>query len=54
LKVNGFPAGSLHVAQTRNERREPEAYKTRVLKAYVMHDWNIAYAYGESSTDLAA
>ncbi len=54
LKENGFPAGSIHVAQTRDERRQPEAYKTGVLRAYIAHGWKLEYAYGDSSTDLAA
>ena len=54
LKDHGFPEGSVHVAQTRSERNRPEVYKTGVLKSYVAHGWSLAYAYGDSSTDLAA
>jgi len=54
LKENGFPEGSVHVAQTRNEHSQPDVYKTAVLRAYVAHGWSLKYAYGDSSTDLAA
>jgi len=54
LIENGFPEGSVHVAQTRTERNQPDVYKTTVLKAYVAHGWSLQYAYGDSSTDLAA
>ena len=54
LRDNGFPEGSTHVAQTRNERSRPEVFKTEVLTSYVAHGWSLAYAYGDSSTDLAA
>ena len=54
LRENGFPDGSVHVAQTRNERDHPEVYKAGILNAYLAHGWSLAYAYGDSSTDLAA
>ena len=54
LKDRGFPQGSVHVAQTRSERNRPEVYKAAVLASYVAHGWGLAYAYGDSSTDLAA
>ena len=54
LQENGFPDGSVHVAQTRDERDHPEVYKAGVLNAYVARGWSLAYAYGDSSTDLAA
>jgi hypothetical protein len=54
LKDRGFPEGSIHVAQTRSERNQPEVYKTEVLTSYVTRGWSLAYAYGDSSTDLAA
>ena len=54
LKDRGFPDGSVHVAQMRSERYRPEVYKTAVLTSYVAHGWRLAYAYGDSSTDLAA
>jgi len=54
LRKKGFPEGSVHVAQTREERNQPEVYKAGVLGAYVAHGWSLKYAYGDSSTDLAA
>ncbi len=54
LRKNGFPDGSVHVAQTRDERDHPDAYKTRVLKAFIAQGWRLRYAYGDSSTDFAA
>ena len=54
LTDSGFPGGSVHIAQTRNERKRPEVFKSEVLTSYVAHGWSLAYAYGDSSTDLAA
>ena len=54
LEDNGFPEGSVHIAQTRSERNRPDVFKTEVLTSYVAHGWILAYAYGDSSTDLAA
>jgi phosphatidate phosphatase PAH1 len=54
LRDCGFPEGSVHVAQTRNERERPDLYKTEILRSYVAQGWSLAYAYGDSSTDLAA
>lgn len=54
LKQNGFPPGSLHVAQTASERNYPEMYKANILAAYAVAGWHFAYAYGDSSTDFAA
>lgn len=54
LARNGFPEGTLHVAQTANERANPADYKARVLGQYVHAGWRLAYAYGDSTTDLVA
>lgn len=54
LRDNGFPAGTLHVAQSAAERDDPRAYKRRVLEEYKAAGWKIAYAYGDSETDFAA
>lgn len=54
LKDNGFPAGSLHVAQTDEDRNRPDAYKTRMLKDFMAHGWRVRFAYGDSSTDFSA
>lgn len=54
LRRNGFPEGTLHVAQTANERANPADYKARVLRQYVQAGWRLAYAYGDSTTDFVA
>jgi phosphatidate phosphatase PAH1 len=54
LQQNGFPAGSLHVAQTSEERANPSDYKTRILALYRQAGWSLDYAYGDSSTDFTA
>lgn len=54
LDQNGFPAGSLHVGQTADDRDHPETFKARVLTTYLQAGWRLAYAYGDSSTDFAA
>ena len=54
LKDNGFPAGSLHVAQTAEDRNRPDVYKTRMLKTFMAHGWRVRFAYGDSSTDFSA
>jgi phosphatidate phosphatase PAH1 len=54
LRQNGFPTGSLHVAQTDEDRDHAENFKARILASYVQLGWNLAYAYGDSSTDFAA
>ncbi|MBE0617027.1 MAG: hypothetical protein IH608_03745 [Proteobacteria bacterium] len=54
LHRNGFPAGTLHVAQNSEERAHPAEYKARVLGMYVQAGWQLVYAYGDSSTDFVA
>ncbi|MBU1237204.1 MAG: hypothetical protein KJ634_01820 [Gammaproteobacteria bacterium] len=54
LKKNGFPAGSVHVAQTDEDRRHPYDFKKGMLKDIEAHGWNVKFAYGDSSTDFAA
>lgn len=54
LQQNGFPAGSLHVAQTSEERANPSDYKSGILTLYRCAGWSLDYAYGDSSTDFAA
>ncbi|MBS0492691.1 MAG: hypothetical protein JSS31_01830 [Proteobacteria bacterium] len=54
LVTNHFPAGSLHVAQTSQERDNPDTYKSNILQGYKVRGWNIAYAYGDSTTDFYA
>jgi phosphatidate phosphatase PAH1 len=54
LQQNGFPPGSLHVAQTTDERNSPDKFKAQVLAAYAGAGWRLAYAYGDSSTDFTA
>lgn len=54
LQQNGFPPGSLHVAQTDEERKNPDKFKSNVLSTYAGAGWRLAYAYGDSSTDFTA
>jgi len=54
LRQGGFPSGSLHVAQTAEERDKADKFKAQVLAAYVKAGWRLAYAYGDSSMDFAA
>ena len=54
LQRNGFPEGSLHVAQTPEERSHVTKFKAKILDNYVHHNWHLAYAYGDSSTDFCA
>ena len=54
LKKHNFPDGSVHVTQTDEDRSHPYDFKTRTLKDFIDHGWDIKYAYGDSSTDFAA
>lgn len=54
LARHGFPAAPLHVAQSREERRDPVAFKAKVLEEYAQSGWQLAWAYGDSPTDFAA
>jgi len=54
LKEHGFPHGSVHVAQTDEDRSHPDDFKTRILKDFIDHGWNVKFAYGDSSTDFQA
>ena len=54
LQEHGFPPGNLHAAQSLDDRRHAEYFKSRVLDAYVAQGWHLAYAFGDSSTDFIA
>jgi phosphatidate phosphatase PAH1 len=54
LQANGFPDGSVHAAQTADDRKQPAVFKTTVLNACKDQGWTIEYAYGDSSTDFEA
>lgn len=54
LRDNGFPVGSLHVAQTSEERSDPAGFKAGILDRYKTAGWHLAYAYGDSTTDFEA
>ncbi len=54
LRDNGFPQGTLHVAQTKDERDHPSAFKRAMLQRYTTAGWQLAYAYGDSDTDFSA
>lgn len=54
LREHGFPDGSVHIAQTDEDRSDPANFKTRMLKDFIGHGWNLKFAYGDSSTDFEA
>jgi len=54
LHDHGFPPGPLHVAQSAEERHHPDQYKARVLEDYIHAGWQLAYAFGDSTTDFIA
>lgn len=54
LAKHGFPESSVHVAQTSEDRCHPEIYKQGILEQYQASDWNLTFAYGDSSTDFTA
>jgi len=54
LKEKGFPDGSVHVTETTEDRKDPVHFKTRILRDFLAHGWNVAFAYGDSSTDFDA
>ena len=54
LRDNGFPEGSLQLAQTHEHRRHPADFKAGVLARFSELGWTIEYAYGDSSTDFEA
>lgn len=54
LQRNGFPKGTIHVAQTWKERSNAAKFKSGILAHYKQQGWHLAYAYGDSSTDFQA
>lgn len=54
LQRHGFPQGSVHIAQTAQERDHPDDYKAALLREFRARGWVVDYAYGDSSTDLTA
>ena len=54
LEKNNLPSQPIHVAQTSEERKMPAAYKASILRSYTEKGWQLAYAYGDSSTDFLA
>ncbi len=54
LQRHGFPQGSVHIAQTAQERDHPDDYKAALLREFHARGWVVDYAYGDSSTDLTA
>lgn len=53
LARRGFPEGDL-VAPDRAGHAAPAAFKARVLQGYRARGWEIAAAFGDSSTDFEA
>ena len=54
LEKNNLPSQPVHIAQTADERKMPAAFKASILRSYTEKGWQLAYAYGDSATDLLA
>ena len=54
LEKHNFPSEPIHIAQTAEERKMPAAFKASILHSYTEKGWQLAYAYGDSSTDFLA
>jgi phosphatidate phosphatase PAH1 len=54
LTRHGFPPGPLHVAQTAADRQDAATFKAGVLARYRAAGWQLAYAYGDSTSDFEA
>ena len=54
LEENGFPHGSLLLTETAEDRKDPVYFKTRMLQDLRAHGWELAFAFGDSSTDFEA
>jgi len=54
LRKNGFPAGTVEVAQNRADINDPAGFKSRKLAEIKDQGWHIVLAYGDSSTDFKA
>jgi hypothetical protein len=54
LEENGFPPGRLHLTESRDDRKDHAAFKTRVLEAYKSGGCDFVAAYGDSSSDFEA
>ena len=54
LRKNGFPAGTVLVAQDHADMHDPVGFKSRKLAEIKDQGWHVALAYGDSSTDFEA
>lgn len=54
LSRNGFPPGDLVAPKDWAEHQAPAAFKSAVLADYRAHGWDVAVAYGDSSSDFEA
>jgi len=54
LDKNGFPRGSLYLAQTDEDHRYPDVFKRQILQEFIDKGWNVEFAYGDSHTDFVA
>lgn len=54
LEENGFPEGRLLLTETAEDRKDHAHFKTRMLQDLLAHGWEIAFAFGDSSTDFEA
>jgi phosphatidate phosphatase PAH1 len=54
LENHKFPQGLLYLPQSDEEAKDPAGFKTRVLQSFAAQGWSLAYAFGDSTTDLIA
>lgn len=54
LEQHGFPAGPIHVTESSEQRSDHASFKYGVLGNYRESGWELAAAYGDSSTDFDA
>lgn len=54
LERHDFPAGPIHVTESREHRSDLAAFKQGVLEDYRAHGWTLVAAYGDTVTDFEA
>ena len=54
LEKKGFPDGTILLTETSEDRKDHAHFKTRMLRDFLAHGWELAFAYGDSSTDFEA
>jgi phosphoserine phosphatase len=54
LSRHAFPPGDIVAPRGRADHAAPATFKARVLADYRVHGWDVAAAYGDSSSDFQA